>query len=1264
MVPSFNTGLIQQQQQQQLNHQQTQQHQQQQHQQPHQQQEHPNLPGFPDQGRMWQQIQHMQQFRGGGDMNNAQANSQMMDLLRSQNLARAQSQQQQQQLNQQHFALQQMANSGNARPGGAPQQPQSFHDPSTNQQPHMAGGFPAVTPGAAPLQSLNSRNATMMAFQASQGTQPPHLSRQLDLMLAQNQQPQNGMVFPNRLEQQQRQQQQQQQQQRQQAQQQHLQAMNQSSPGDMFSSPGMPTVDRRPSPAHSNIQPPNPMGGQQPQQPQPQPGPRRPITLSEMTERATALRAHIASQEQMLKNYSPPPGADPAIFTKATLELKARKEYLGKLVIMIQNQTGAVNNMNAMHAAAAAQQQQANGSGQGSWQGGSSQPFENSPGQMARTPMPSHQGQINPQPSPGHNHAQVQGNHTLNQSIAPPRTGQTPHQLTATSGNGGVPGGTGSFSNQMSPHMGQPFPYPQNGANNIPASVGPSQGPTMAMSMSMQLPPPLEKARFDNAYKSFVQNRNIKHEMGLMNVEGRQIDLHALHTYVMQEGGYNKVQSNDLWATIGGKMGFIHFPGTDTEPAKAGPGTAQRLAVVYKDYLGAFDMVYINSVFESRKKLYAAHASVSGGLSGAGMVPQPGMPVGPRGALSPHQMQSVIGYANQSVADLRAQGVSEKMIQFVEANRAHLQRTRMEQGMFRERFQQAQRSHGGPDGLPGFSGSSPQPNPGVNSNQRPFVHGGGGTGGGFVVDGRQPPQQQPQQPSNFQIPTGRPSKEQLAGAMAFIVKTKTDFQKNRLPNMRHPDIPNEQRPEFNALIEQLHHYAQEMDGKLSMYYFVLNSEELIKQLIAIIVTVAHQRTLLSVTGSPRFIVSLENLRGMTQQMQKSSHTFTAYLQSMMNRNQQVMSNGHPIHQPLDMARSSLPQHTMPPQPMLPNRPPVNLRPPPKKLTQPPPQPSSSAPVSTPTPPPAYSPLTPAANPPTPNHGASSPQAPKSPKGKAPPKAKAPPKRKMSVKNTPAAAPTEQQPQTPASNSGPSNASGSGSGNTIKRQRDEEPSISSTLGASPSSGSVANEPSPPKRIKTEWDGPPDEALQKKNEAAENIKTEEDTSVFLERMTELIKMAAGGEGQESLTSDISDTLDQILKGYSDTPGGILSGMGESSRMHGPSSSSPPPTIPIQDEVFEFIDFSSFGNVEDDDDGSKAPTPDLLSSSSTNPSPESGSEADAAHHALLSSIDKTDDGPDPLRLGPWKEIDGGESAYYQSNEWKWDSPMSTQEWAIFPS
>lgn len=265
---------------------------------------------------------------------------------------------------------------------------------------------------------------------------------------------------------------------------------------------------------------------------------------------------------------------------------------------------------------------------------------------------------------------------------------------------------------------------------------------------------------------------------------------------------------------------------------------------------------------------------------------------------------------------------------------------------------------------------------------------------------------------------------------------------------------------------------------------------------------------------------------------------------------------------------------------------------------------------------------------------------------------------MSIKNPAPSSVAPEQAHTPSTSS---------SGH-VKRQRDEEPSGNSAFGASPvASGSAANEPSPPKRVKTEWEGPPSDALKKKTEAVENIKTEEDAYTFLEQMTELIKMAAGGEGQESLTSDISETLDMLLKGYGTVPEGsesVTSIGGLPDSLLASSSSTKPPA----DEFVEFFDFSSFGTLDDDDDnGSKAPTPELLSSSSTNPSPESGSEADAAHHALLSSTEtKTEELPDLLRLGPWKEVDGGESAYYQSGDWKWDSPMPTleQPWAIFTS
>ena len=335
------------------------------------------------------------------------------------------------------------------------------------------------------------------------------------------------------------------------------------------------------------------------------------------------------------------------------------------------------------------------------------------------------------------------------------------------------------------------------------------------------------------------------------------------------------------------------------------------------------------------------------------------------------------------------------------------------------------------------------------------------------------------------------------------------------------------------------------------------------------------------------------------------------------------------------------------------RPPVSA--PPIKVQRKPQQSSSTASASTPSPAAA---ATPVARAPTPTAVASSPPALKSPKGKASGKPKAtigPSKRRVSKVVPPpvSAEPVQSSPST--------------SNRNTKRPHDD----STSNGADPASGSsstVASEPSPPKRPKTEWDSAPSEALRKKNEAVDSIKTEEDASGFLEQMTELIKMAANGEDQESFSSDISDTLEMILKGYGPIPdiSGAMS-LGESSTAREPS----PPPAPLMDSFDEFFDFS-FGTVDDDENNSKAPTPDLVSSSSTNPSPESNHEVDAANHGLssssLSAMEiKTEEQPDHLRLGTWKEIDHGEATYYNpTTEWKWDSPMPShdQPWAIFNS
>jgi len=352
-------------------------------------------------------------------------------------------------------------------------------------------------------------------------------------------------------------------------------------------------------------------------------------------------------------------------------------------------------------------------------------------------------------------------------------------------------------------------------------------------------------------------------------------------------------------------------------------------------------------------------------------------------------------------------------------------------------------------------------------------------------------------------------------------------------------------------------------------------------------------------------------------------------------------------------------------------------------------------------PPAH---TPAANAPTPTHNASSPQTPKSPKGKAKPKPQ--PKRKPSIKGVPPAASSSIQPlasdsptpappsaSTPAAASTPmvvatpgnaptpvpatpasvSTPAGPGSAaNTPaatpsdapfdaglkKRPREDE--------AGPSR--VANGASPPKKLKTEWDGPVSDELIKKEEDLVSIKTDEDAAQFMENMSNLLK-AASNDSQDSL-SQVSQTLDLILKNFDgsndlgDTSFGDLGSLRPSSPSAGGVGSAL--------DGFEFFDFS-MGAM--DDEGSKAATPDLVPTTSTNPSPGSGSEADTnQHHTTATSdplvvdpkVEDFSDLVDPLRLGAWGEIGGGESAYYQaSDNWKWDSPMQTleQPWAFQP-
>jgi hypothetical protein len=301
--------------------------------------------------------------------------------------------------------------------------------------------------------------------------------------------------------------------------------------------------------------------------------------------------------------------------------------------------------------------------------------------------------------------------------------------------------------------------------------------------------------------------------------------------------------------------------------------------------------------------------------------------------------------------------------------------------------------------------------------------------------------------------------------------------------------------------------------------------------------------------------------------------------------------------------------------------------------------ATGAALSSPTPPPVPTTSTPTPQATTPGITAPSPQTPKSPKGKAAAKPKPAPRRRVSTKTNVPETPTP----APAVASTPSSSTPADAAKGIsKRVRDDDTDT-------PTPG-VSSAPSP-KRVKPDWEGPPNEEARKRDEQAESVKTDEQAMALFEHVTKFIH-----ENPESAEA-ASNALDEILRTYPPVPD-IDDPTAASSFSFGdlPPAS---PQHPIGPDFFgDFIDYSAFEDT---------PTPDLVAGSSTNPSPESASDQDHPHTGRAGSSpqisnSKTDDAYDLLRPTVWKEI-GGDTMFHQPPGWKWEGQMDVPEqaWAI---
>jgi hypothetical protein len=239
---------------------------------------------------------------------------------------------------------------------------------------------------------------------------------------------------------------------------------------------------------------------------------------------------------------------------------------------------------------------------------------------------------------------------------------------------------------------------------------------------------------------------------------------------------------------------------------------------------------------------------------------------------------------------------------------------------------------------------------------------------------------------------------------------------------------------------------------------------------------------------------------------------------------------------------------------------------------------------------------------------------------------------------------------------------------MKRAREEDVHV-----APSPAGAVADQPSPPKRAKMEWDGPPSEELQQRKAQVEGVKSEEEANIFFAQMSDLFKMNPPTETSGGGEADFTEIANILLKGCTQVPGapgGSSAGGGDGLDAFVNPLSEPPSMLPsgMKDDLEQYFDFSL--GVEDDD----SKTPELTSSSSTtntSPGSNSGNEpaADAQGSASAPATTneiKNEESVDLTHLGLWKGIDGGDSAYFQSFDWKWDSSMTSSEnpWAFLTS
>ncbi|GJJ08450.1 hypothetical protein Clacol_002668 [Clathrus columnatus] len=656
-----------------------------------------------------------------------------------------------------------------------------------------------------------------------------------------------------------------------------------------------------------------------------------------------------------------------------------------------------------------------------------------------------------------------------------------------------------------------------------------------------------------------------------------------------------------------------------------------------------------------------------------------------------------VQFANVPVTELRKLGVPENNIAIIEQNRLALRKQfEQQQQMLQAMQQQRGQGHIQQNQISQQMNAAMSQMPGVRSNipgsaggprEAPQMH------AGNVAQVSQHPQHFQNHNTQHQIPTQaqndispvytRPTQELMSSATEFIHQAVTEHTAKLKRGFSLHPLRDADRPVYAHIFNQFMELVTDMEKKLAMFHALFQDVPSTQKLIVIITTAKEQKRLVA-SGSNQYILSLPMV-----------HTFMTELRTLADNFQKAIATISPS--PTQFPPGQPPNHpSNPNQPsvMLPqpsgndavnlsqapqNTPPqqthvdaVRAQPAQQQFQQGLQVPVQTQPISkskrpgttgvanTPSP---AAPTTPFMNAPTPPT-TSSPRTPKSPPKK--PSNAATPAPNSAPAPAPKSKPIAMNRRPSKAGQIPSTKAG------IKRPREEEVPVPPEIHPEPKAEPIAKKPK-----REDWDGPPNDEVEKRRQELDRLETNQDVQNFLARTADDLLVGGavqiGDNSAENPGEDIPNALQDFLRSAP------LFGITES--FHVPQIYGDPMKLGDfspngeHDNLFEsFLDLSKCAQDEPIPSSSKLDPPDLVHSSanpSTNPSPESAAETPKYENAVISgkikenAIKIVDDFHmhNPLDHNLWSELNNGEPAYYEQTNFKYDGELPAQDspWAI---